>query len=354
MSCIPAAFLPARLLAADTQPAPEPRGLLKLVKTIPLPGVTGRIDHLAYDIGSSRLFVAALGNNTVEIVDLAGGKVIGQIKDIPEPQGILFLPQTQQLVVSSAAEGSIRFYDGKSLQLLKTINLGKDADNIRADPAFVDRVYVGYGDGAIAAIDAKNMAVLGETKLKAHPEAFALEDGPRVFVNLPAAQAVAVFDRRLKDEVQQWPLTDAQENYPMVLHAETGRLFIGCRKPGKLLVLDIESGTVVASAPLAGDVDDVFFDHRLHRVYAACGEGYLDVFAAELPRLPVSQPHGFVSAKPASRPAPKDYRLERIAHLPTAPGARTGLFVPSAYAFYLAVPHKGQQEAEIRVYKPDF
>jgi DNA-binding beta-propeller fold protein YncE len=130
----------------------QPGAPLKLEKTIPLSGVEGRIDHLSVDMNNQRLFVAALGNNTVEILDIKGAKSLHTISGLHEPQGVLYVPGQNRLFVASAKDGTCRIYDASSFQLLKTIEYGEDADNIRFD-APAKQVYVGYASGALGVLD---------------------------------------------------------------------------------------------------------------------------------------------------------------------------------------------------------
>ena len=121
----------------------QPGAPLKLEKTIPLSGVEGRIDHLSVDLNNQRLFVAALGNNTVEILDIKGAKRLHTISGLHEPQGVLYVPDDNRLLVANAKDGTCRIYDASSFQLLQSVAYGDDADNIRFD-APAKQVYVGY------------------------------------------------------------------------------------------------------------------------------------------------------------------------------------------------------------------
>ena len=297
---------------------------LELVQTIPMPKVDGRIDHLAHDARTGRLSVAALGNNTVEVIDLAQGKVIHQIDGLHEPQGILALDG--RIVVASGGDGSCRFYDGSTFKLDKSVDCKDDADNVRYD-AEAKRVYVGAGNGALAVIDPEKGARIAEIPLDAHPESFQLESkGRRIFVNVPKAGNIAVVDREARAVMAKWKVS-AGGNFPMALDEPGGRLFVGCRQPAKLLSLDTRTGRELAAVECSGDTDDIFFDASSKRVYVSCGEGFLDVFDA-------------------SDAAPK-----RIAKVATAAGARTCLFVADLGKIFLAVPRRGNQQAEIRVFK---
>jgi hypothetical protein len=312
------------LLAAGVH-AQEPR-FLRLERTIPLAGVEGRIDHMAADIQGRRLFVAALGNHTVEVIDLAAGRVVHTIKGLGEPQGLLFVPATGRLYAADGADGSCRVYDAADFRLLDTVKFNGDADNIRYDAA-AQQVWVGYGEGGLGALDAATGKRVSDVKLAAHPESFQLErSGPRIYVNLPDAGRIAVVERTARRVVADWPVAEASANFPMALDEAGRRLFVGCRKPARALVFDTASGKPATSFAICGDTDDLFFDAGRKRLYVSCGEGFLDVFDAASYR-----------------------RLERIA---TSPGARTSLFVPDLDRLFLAVPRQGAQAAEIRVYRP--
>ena len=303
-------------------------GPLKLVKTVPLPDVKGRIDHLAIDTKGKRLFVAALGNNTVEVLDLKTGTWLRSIAGCSKPQGLVYLPRPNLLFVANGGDGRVRIYEGASFRPIVTVGGLEDADNLRYD-AKLDRVYVGYGDGGIGVINPVTGVLTVRIPLKGHPESFQIEqDGNYLFANVPDAQHIAVIDRHQRVVVETWPLKDFRANFPMALDEGDHRVFVGCRDPARLVVLDAKDGNSVADLPLSGDTDDLFYDGARRRVYAACGEGFIDVIEQR---------------------DVDDYKvLEKI---PTASGARTCLFSPDLNRLYLAVPRLGERPAEIRVYQ---
>jgi DNA-binding beta-propeller fold protein YncE len=301
--------------------------LLTQVQTIPLEGVEGRIDHLGLDAKGKRLFVAALGNDTVELVDLVAGKVTQHIRNLRAPQGIGFAPESNRLAVANDQDGSCRLYDGTSLQQTTTIELKDDADNVRYDKAS-RRFWVGYGDGVLVAIDAEKGKQVADVKLDAHPESFQLETrGKRIYVNVPNAGYVAVVDRETGTVTEKFPLKEAVANFPMALDEADHRLFIGCRNPAKLLVLDTGTGKTVATLDIVGDTDDLFFDSTNKRIYVSGGEGRVTV---------INQTTADI------------YNV--AGQVTTAPGARTSFFVPETGTLYVAVPHRGWQKAELRVF----
>jgi DNA-binding beta-propeller fold protein YncE len=301
--------------------------VLRQVQTIDLPGVEGRIDHFAADVKGNRLFMAALGNGTLEVIDTAAGRRVGSVTGLHKPQGVGFVPETGEIVVACGDDGTVRFYDAGTLKPAGVIEGLEDADNVRYD-AGAGRLYVGYGGGALAVIDARQRKKVGEVRLDGHPESFQLEkEGKRIFVNVPEARHVAVVDRQRGAVVAKWALGEAKANFPMALDEGNHRLMVGCRQPARLVVLDTESGKAVATLPCAGDTDDVFYDAGRRRVYVSGGAGEVSVIAQK-------------SAD----------QYEAVGVVKTAAGARTSYFVAETGRLYVAVPRRGGQRAEVRVY----
>ncbi len=299
-----------------------------LVGTIDLPGVEGRIDHLAVDAVAQRLFVAALENNTIEVIDLKAGQRAKSLPGFREPQGIAVVGDPTQIAIANGQGDGVQFIDASDFHTTKTVRLGDDSDNVRYD-LVTHRLFVGFGRGALAAVDPASGQVLGEVKLSGHPESFQLErSGSRVFVNVPDADQIAVIDRTTMKMMAIWPVVGARSNFPMALDEGNHRVFVGCRRPAKVLEYDTTTGKASGSFDSVGDTDDLFYDAMRKRLYVSGGEGYLDVLQEQ-----------------------EANRFVRIAHVATAAGARTSLFVPDQARLYLAVPHRGNQKAEIRIYE---
>lgn len=266
-----------RVVAQKNSISARPQPLV-LTGAIPLRDVQGRIDHFGFD-PKGRLFVSALGNNTEEVIDIAAGRVVHTISGVPKPQGVVYSPESNKLYVGSD-EGKLYIYDGSSWDLITSIDFGDDVDNLRYD-GDSKRVYVGYGDGeagAIGMVDATtNKRLDEEFKLGAHPESFQLESsGPNIYVNLPTLKQVAVINRSSR-MVSRWPLTQ-KSNFPMALDEANRRLFVVTRAPASMVVLDTNSGRVVAALPCVLDSDDAYFDAARRRIYLSGGEGYVSVF----------------------------------------------------------------------------
>jgi DNA-binding beta-propeller fold protein YncE len=317
------------VLAGNCLAAAESSGAeLQLKQTIPLPGVEGRIDHLDLDAAGDRLFVCALGNNTADVLDLRKGERVHAISGLGSPQGLVYIAELNRLFVANDKGGICKIYDAKSFQTVGELNFKDDADNVRFDSA-AKKIYVGFGSGGIAVVNAADGKQIGSIKLSAHPEAFELEkNGERIFVNVPNSRHVAVIDRKKGEVIATWKTDGAFGNFPMAFDEANHRLFIGCRIPSKLVVLNTESSDAVAKIDISGDSDDIFYDSKRHRIYAICGAGKIDII---------------------EQTDANNYKA--VTKIDTADGARTGLFVPERDTLFVAVPHRGSQQAEIRCYQ---
>lgn len=301
---------------------------LRLVGTIPLPNVEGRIDHFGIDVKGRRLFMSALGNNTVEVFDLAADKRLHTIGGVHEPQGVTYAPSSNKIFVANAADGKVRVFDGTTYKPLSVVDFGSDADDTRYD-ASTARLYVGYGEGGIGVLDAATARLLGEIKVEAHPEAFEVEKGGgKIFINIPDAREIAVADWQRRAIVARWPMNEYRSNFPMALDEKDARLFVVTRRPAQFLALDASNGRIVAHVAAVGDSDDLWYDAAAKRIYISGGEGFLSV----------------VEQQDADHYRP-------VAKIPTAAGARTSFFSPQLGRLYLAVPRRANHPAELRIYE---
>jgi DNA-binding beta-propeller fold protein YncE len=191
-----------------------------------------------------------------------------------------------------------------------------------------NRVFVGYGNGALAVIDPATASKTANISLKAHPESFQLApSSTQIFVNVPQKREIAVVDRNTGKQTASW-LLKGSGNFPMALDEASQHVMVAFRSPAGLGVLSARDGSAVANVESCGDADDVFVDPKRHRVYMSCGSGALDVFDAD---------------KAAYR---------RVARIPTASGARTSLFVPELDRLFLAVRASGGASAAVWIYRP--
>jgi DNA-binding beta-propeller fold protein YncE len=322
------AGLTAALLSSSVAAADPP---LERVQTIALKGPPGGLDHLAVDAKRGRLFVANTVNGSLDIVDLKAGKLLKQIPGQGRIRGIDYSPEVDRVFVGNGTGGVCNTFDGESYELLKSVNLGDDADNVRYNPR-TQRIYVVHADTELSVIDARDYTVRSPIALPRNLGAFKLEAGrPRMYVNAKAGQVVVI--DTIRDEViGRFPVAPAGVNAAVAITEPNRRLFIGCRKNPSLLVMDSDTGKVVASVPIPGDVDDLSFDARQGRIYASCGEGAIAVI----------------------RQVDAD-RYESLATIPTVKGARTSIFNPDDGHLYLAVPRRAerpdQENPEVWAYR---
>jgi YVTN family beta-propeller protein len=302
---------------------------LGLVQTMPLPNVSGRIDHMDIDVQGQRLFVVELGNNSIDIIDLNTGKRIHSITGLHEPQGIAYVQDANKIFVANGEDGTVQVFDSNTYSLVKTIPLSGDADNMRYD-AYQKLVYVGYGNGGLAVIDPVKNNLLDTIKLDGHPESFQISDElqPGIFVNVPESDSIAVIDAQNRTVATKWQNSGASGNYPMALDEDSHRLFSVYRSPSQLFVIDTDTGKPVVKLEIVKDADDIWFDAENNQIYVTGGEGYLDVISE------------------------KDQNTyQEVTKIPTGQGGRTSLFVPQLDKIYIAIPDYSGDGAKIQVFE---
>lgn len=290
---------------------------------IDMPGVAGRIDHLAYDPIGRRVFVAELGNDSIDVVDIGSRSVTHRIRDLHEPQGIAWSAKLGRVYVA-CTDGVVKAFSGADYSLVASVHVGNDADNLRLDET-ANRLYVGYGEGAIAVLDAATLARRGEIGLEAHPESFQVAPDARLFVNVPGARQIALADLKLLRQTGSWPSGESQANYPMAIDLQGGRLLVGFRRPAGITSYRLKDGKVLGKTAACADADDLFIDERRQHIYVVCGDGFVDVL---------------------------DTTLSRLARFRTAAGARTGLYSSAEDRLFVAVRALGDAPAALWVLAP--
>ncbi|MFD2827135.1 MULTISPECIES: YncE family protein [Flavobacteriaceae] len=300
---------------------------LQLIATVPLSEVRGRIDHLSYNNGQQILYVAALGNNTIEVVDLKSKKIIHTIENLNEPQGVVYLPESNSIFVANGGNGVCEVFNATTFDKKTSIKLPDDADNVRYDPTD-KKIYVGYGNGGIAIIDATTFNLIAKIQLSGHPESFQIDEAAKkMYVNVPGKKLVEIIDLNKNRVVDKWKVTKAKSNFPMSLDAVHHRLFIGCWHAPMLLILDTQTGNKISSLDIDRDVDDIFYSPQNEQLYLSCGAGYIDVFNQ-------------INAD--------TYTTE--GKISTGSGARTSLFIPELNQLMVASPSDFNSEASILIY----
>jgi DNA-binding beta-propeller fold protein YncE len=331
------AGLTNRAAAQEKQP-------LRLVQTISIPGIQGRIDHVDADVEGQRLFVAGLENGSLEVVDLAAGKWIRSIHGFKKPQGVWYVRELNKLFVASGDDGMVRVFRGDSLELIDSVKLEIGPNRIIYDPP-TGYLYVGYGGqdagfeyGRVGIIDARSDKYLGGDMITfghpAHPAEILLDQaGQRILVSDSRADRIYVFNTRNCQLVMTWPAR-GKDPGDMAFDQVHHRLFVGTRTPPEMTVYDSSSGQEVASLPTGEGMDGVYYDPRHKRVYVSGGRGF-DVG------------HVYVYQQ-------KDAdRYELVGTVPTRPGAGTSLWIPSLNRYVVPAPAHDQRDAAILVFEPE-
>ena len=314
----------AVFLAALAPAVAQERQPLRLIQTISIPNVKGRLDHMDADIRGQRLFVAGLENGSVEVIDLRAGKAIRSIPGFKKPQGIAYIDVLDKLFVASGDDGTLRVFRGDTLELESAIKLDLGANRVAYDPR-KRLIYLGYGGkdagkdyGEVAVIDAKKNQVLGAVRVAAHPSEIVVDrTGARAFVEVPVADQIQVIDVKKREVVAAWPVSSHRPG-DMAYDETSDRLFLGTHAPPEMVVMDSKSGKELAALPTVEGMDGVFFDQSLKRVYVSGGRG------VEVGYIFVYQQAGD--------------RYELISKIPTRAGAGTSLWVPELKRFYVAAP----------------
>src|SRR5262249_20724532 len=161
------------------------------------------------------------------------------------------LPDRNELLVANGDDGTLKILDAGELKVKHSLPGLPDADNVRLDP-HSGLAWVGYGDGALTGVSPADAKLSATIKLPGHPESFQLEkQGSRIFVNVPDAKQIAVIDPTKRSVLTSWPMQKFQANFPMSLDESNHRLFIGCRKPARLVVLNTDTGKSVTDLPIS-------------------------------------------------------------------------------------------------------
>ena len=305
---------------------------LTLAKTIALKSVVGRFDHFAFDPATNRLFVAATGNHSVEIVNITDGEVTEHITGLGKPHGLAWIDG--KLFIADGTLAALKIYSGSPLKLVASLPLSDDADDMVYDPS-TKLLYVGHGGssaavpGRVAVVNAESSTLVANLPTSAHPEALEIDpEGKRIFANIADSGEIGVIDGTTHTITATWKLARAKDNVPVAYDAEDHALIIGCRTPPRAVSLDAISGKEISDLPSAAGADDLFYEPSSHRAYLITGSGNIDVYQVG-----------------------PDKSLKSLGSVKTGRGAKTGLLVPSIRALFIAVPADGATSAQIRIYK---
>ena len=293
-----------------------------------MPDVKGPFGRMAVDLVRNRLFIPAEESNTVVVVDMGEKKISRRLEGLTGPRSVIHLPGIDMIAVSCAGDGKVHVLDGSGLTETRSVEIGKDPGAMVFDPSS-RLIYVGYAKPAIALFDPTDGKRGKNIELVAVPEMLCMEhEGKRLFANVPIVLHVAVIDREKNLPTTTWLVRGARGNRALALDELHQRLFVGCREPGAVVVLDSTSGKAIAKIDVGKDCDSVWHDPVGSRLYASSGDGTISIIRQDSPD-----------------------KYERIAQTSTAKGAGSSFWVKETRTIYVPIPGEDGKPAELRAYK---
>jgi DNA-binding beta-propeller fold protein YncE len=317
--------------------APEQRSSVQLIKSVDLPGYSGDFDHFAADYDHNRLLLAAENHGTLEVFDLKTLDHLGTVTGFGNPHSILVRKGVATAFVTDSTKQNATIRDAISYAKKQTVNLTLGSDTAKYD-AVSNILYVVTGGKDVDMKTANLEAVNPDTGAKLgsivfhdnHVEAMAfVESDPRLFINLTQTNKLAVVDRKSMKVIATWPVPPAQQNAMVAFDPAQHRLYVVCRSPGMVVVMNSDTGAVVGTQPAPLRADEVQYDESSHRLYVPGGEGYMGIYDTSDPN-----------------------HLRIVEKVTTAPGAKTALLIPAMHRLFLAVsPGESKAMAKVLTYE---
>jgi DNA-binding beta-propeller fold protein YncE len=306
---------------------------VKLINSVDLVGYTGDFDHFAVDYDRNRLLLAAEDHGTVEVFDLKTSAHLRTVNGFGNPHSILARKGVPTLFITDSEKQMSTIRNADTLAKTKTVTLTPGADTAKYD-ASSNTLYVVTGgkdvDMKTANLEAVNPDTGDRKALLTFPdnhvEAMTFVEGdPRLFINLTQTNRLAVVDRNSMKVLNVWPVPPAQQNAMVAFDQAQHRLYVVCRQPGMVVVMNSDTGAVVGTQPAPLRSDEVQYDANAHRLYVPGGEGYMGIYDTGDPD-----------------------HLKLLEKVSTAPGAKTGILLPGMHRLFLAVS-PGESKAMARV-----
>ena len=274
-------------------------------------GGDGSWDYLTVDPENKLLFVPRSTHTMV--LDANTGKTVADIPGQKRNLGVAIVPSAGRGFITDGADGSVTVFDLKTYSALGKVKAADDSDGIIYDPAS-GKVLVVCGDGGVMIpispdLDPGSGKADNAVELGGKPEFLAADGQGKAYINLVDKDQVAVVDTKAMKVLNKWPTTPGGSPVGMAMDVGRRRLFIGCRKPQKLIVMNADDGKVLADLPIGAGVDATKFDGD---AFASCGDGTLTV---------------------ARETAPEKFEVVQTVQTPR--GARTMGIDPSTHTLYL-------------------
>ena len=310
---------------------------VRLLKSVNLPGYTGDFDHFAVDYDRNRLLLAAEDHGTLEVFDLKTSDHLKSVTGFGNPHSILVRKGAPTVFITDSAKQGPTIRDANDYAKKQDVALTPGSDTSKYD-ASTNTLYIVTGgkdvDMKTANLEAVNPdtgANLGSiTFPDNHVEAMAFVDGdPRLFINLTQTNKLAVVDRHTMKILETWPVPAAQQNAMVAFDPAQHRLYVVCRSPGMVVVLNSDTGALIDKLPAPLRSDEVQYDAAAHKLYVPGGEGFMGIYDTSDPN-----------------------HLKLLEKVTTAPGAKTALLLPNMHRLFLAVsPGDSKAMAKVLTYE---
>ena len=310
---------------------------VSLIKTVALPGYTGDFDHFAADFDRNRLLLAAEDHGTLEVFDLSTSAHLRTVSGFGNPHSILVRKDVPTVFITDSTKLNATIRDASTYTKKQTVVLTPGSDTAKYD-ASAKILYVVTGGKDVDMKTANLEAVNPDTGAKLgsitfpdnHVEAMAFVEGDqRLFINLTQTNKLAVVDRKNMKVIATWPVPPAQQNAMVAFDSSQHRLYVVCRSPGMVVVMNSDTGAVIGTQPAPLRADEVQYDEATHRLYVPGGEGYMGIYDTS-----------------------DSNHLKLVEKVVTAPGAKTALLIPSMHRLFVAVsPGESKTVAKVLTYE---
>ena len=295
------------------------------IKEIPVGG-DGGWDYLSVDSAAQRLYVSHASK--VVVIDLAKDAVVGEITNTPGVHGVAIAPELGRGLVTCGRENKAAIIDLKTLQILSKAATGTNPDAMLYEPGRQEFYTFNGRSSSATVIDAKTEKVVATIPLGGKPE-FAVADSKAslIFNNLEDKSELVAIDAKTHAVVNRWLIAPGEGASGLAIDENSHRLFLGCGNQ-LMVMMDSQSGKVLASVPIGVGVDANAFDPGTQLAFASCGDGTVTIAREDGDKLTVVQ------------------------NLKTEPGARTMTIDPATHKIYLGsakfeAPAAGQRHGKI-------
>jgi DNA-binding beta-propeller fold protein YncE len=309
------------MLLAPRVGAQEPKTGYEKTHKIAVGG-DGGWDYLSVDPQARRLYISR--GNRVAVVDIDNEKVVGELPDTPGVHGVAVVPDLGKGLTSNGQDATVTAFDLKTLKATGKVKVGSRPDAILYDPAS-NRVFTfNHGTKDATAVDPAEVKVVGSVALNGVPEAAVSDGKGHVFVNLEDTSEIAEFDAKGLRVVNRWSLSPGEGPTGLAFDPEHRRLFSACRNNQKMIVMDADSGKVIAALDIGRGCDGCAFDPEKNLAFSSNGQDGTVTIVQEQD--------------------PTHYRV--LANVPTQVSARTMAIDPKTHRLYLSSATPGPAPAD--------